>query len=65
LEKTIYGFILYLIHYSRLNPTYADAIYNKGDILVLLERKDEAIEWMTKAINMRPDWPLYYCNRGK
>ena len=28
----------------RLNPTYADAIYNKGDILAVLGRIDEAIE---------------------
>lgn len=51
--------------FLELNPTYADGIYNKGDILVCLDRIDEAIVWMTKAIDMRPEWPLYYCNRGK
>jgi hypothetical protein len=25
----------------------------------------KAIEKMTLAIDMRPDWPLYLCNRGK
>ena len=24
-----------------------------------------AIEWITKAIDIRPNWALYYCNRGK
>lgn len=40
-------------------------MYNKGDILVCLNRINEAIEWMTKAIAKRPNWPLYYCNRAK
>jgi hypothetical protein len=48
-----------------LNPDYADGIYNKGDILVCLNRIPEAIEVMTIAIKKRPGWPLYYCNRGK
>ena len=48
-----------------MNPDYADAIYNKGDILVCLGRIEEAIEVMTIAIKKRPEWPLYYCNRGK
>ena len=48
-----------------MNPTYADGIYNKGDILVCLGRIEEGIEWMGKAIKERPEWPLYYCNRGK
>ena len=26
---------------------------------------EEAILWMTKAIEKRPNWPLYYCNRVK
>lgn len=51
--------------FLELNPNYADGIYNKGDILVCLNRLDEAVEWMTKAIEKRPNWPLYYCNRGK
>lgn len=50
---------------SRYKPDYADAIYNKGDILVLLNRIDEAIEFMTKAIKLKPNWPLYKCNRAK
>jgi tetratricopeptide (TPR) repeat protein len=48
-----------------LNPEYADGIYNKGDILVCLNRIPEAIEVMSIAIKKRPNWPLYYCNRGK
>jgi hypothetical protein len=48
-----------------LNPEYADGIYNKGDILVCLNRIPEAIEVMSIAISKRPGWPLYYCNRGK
>ena len=57
--------IFYNQYFFRFNPTYADGIYNKGDILVLLNRMDEAIACMTKAIELRPEWPLYYCNRGK
>ena len=30
-----------------------------------MNKIDEAIETMSKAIKMRPEWPLYYCNRGK
>ena len=26
---------------------------------------EDAIVWMSKAIEMRPNWPLYYCNRVK
>ena len=26
---------------------------------------EDAIIWMTKAIEKRPNWPLYYCNRVK
>ena len=26
---------------------------------------EDAILWMSKAIEMRPNWPLYYCNRVK
>ena len=48
-----------------MDPDYADAIYNKGDILVCLGRIEEAIEVMTIAIKKKPDWSLYYCNRGK
>jgi tetratricopeptide (TPR) repeat protein len=50
---------------SRLNPTYADGIYNKGDILICLGKINEAIECMSKALELRPGWPLYLCNRGK
>ena len=49
----------------RLNPTYADGYYNKGDIYICMERYEDAIIWMSKAIDMRPEWPLYLCNRGK
>ena len=28
-----------------------------------MEKYEDAIKWMTKAIDMRPNWPLYYCNR--
>jgi hypothetical protein len=27
----------------RLNPTYADAVYNKGNVLAVMGRTDEAI----------------------
>ena len=37
---------------KRINPTYVDAIFNKGDILIALNRIDEGIEWITKAINL-------------
>ena len=40
-------------------------IYNRGDIKVCLKRYDEALIDFSQAIKMRPDWPLYYCNRGK
>ena len=30
-----------------------------------MERYEDAIKWMSKAIDMRPEWPLYLCNRGK
>ena len=30
-----------------------------------MEKYEDAIVWMSKAIEMRPNWPLYYCNRGK
>ena len=45
-SKTIINFwsnsdFMFLI--SRLNPDYADGINNKADILVLLDRKEEAI----------------------
>jgi hypothetical protein len=26
---------------------------------------EDAVIWMSKAIDMRPEWPLYLCNRGK
>ena len=26
---------------------------------------EEGIVWVTKAIELRPNWPLYYCNRVK
>ncbi|MFO0131104.1 MAG: tetratricopeptide repeat protein [bacterium] len=49
----------------RLNPTYADGIYNKGDIYACMGKYEDAVIWMSKAIDMRPEWPLYLCNRGK
>jgi len=49
----------------RLNPTYADGIYNKGDTYAYMGRYEDAVIWMTKAIEIRPEWPLYLCNRGK
>ena len=52
-------------NYFRLDPDYANAIYNKGDIFIYLNRIDEGIYWMSKAIEKRPNWPLYYCNRVK
>ena len=30
-----------------------------------MNKLEDAIIWMSKAIDMRPNWPLYYCNRGK
>jgi hypothetical protein len=56
---------LALTPFFSLNPDYADGIYNKGDILVSLGRLEEAIAVMSIAIQKRPGWPLYYCNRGK
>ena len=26
---------------------------------------EEGIEFITRAIELRPNWPLYYCNRVK
>lgn len=34
----------------RLRPDYADGLYNKGDILVCLNRIEEGIVWMSQAI---------------
>ena len=34
---------------------YPRALYNKGDILVCLNRIDEGIIWITKAIEKIPD----------
>ena len=48
-----------------MRPDYADGIYNLGDIYSCMGKTEEAIEWMGKAIEKRPDWPLYKCNRGK
>lgn len=30
-----------------------------------LEKYEEALVDFGKAISMRPEWPLYYCNRAK
>ena len=38
---------------------------NKGDILITMGKIEEGIVWVTKAIELRPNWPLYYCNRVK
>ena len=58
-------FIYKVFNLFRLNPSYADGIYNKGDIYVCMEKYEDAIICFTKAIEMRPEWPLYLCNRGK
>ena len=38
----------------RFDPNYVDAIFNKGDILVQLNRIQEGIDWMSKAIQIKP-----------
>lgn len=33
--------------------------------MVCLNRIEDAIETMSKAVDLKPDWPLYRCNRAK
>ena len=49
----------------RLCPNLPNGFYNKGDILICMGKIEEGIECITRAIELRPNWPLYYCNRVK
>ena len=40
-------------------------VYNRGDIKFCLKRYEDALADFTKAISMRPEWALYYCNRAR
>ena len=43
-------FQLYNLFTQSLRPDYADGIYNLGDIYSCMGKTEEAIEWMSKAI---------------
>jgi tetratricopeptide (TPR) repeat protein len=47
-----------------LNPKYAEAYINRGNILNSEKRYDDAIRDFNKAIELRPDFPNSYFNRG-
>jgi superkiller protein 3 len=40
----------------RFDPNYADAYYNRGNILQDLNRLDEAVKYFTKAISLAPEY---------
>lgn len=39
-------------------------MYNIGICLNFIGKHEEAIEWITKALAVRPNWPLYLGYRG-
>ena len=47
-----------------LNPTYATAYYNRGNVLNKLNRKEEALGNYDKAIELNPTYTTAYNNRG-
>ena len=53
------------VYESVISPNLPNGMYNKGDILITMGKIEEGIVWVSKAIALRPNWPLYYCNRVK
>lgn len=54
-------------YYSRaieLNPEYANAYNNRGNVYRRLENYERAIEDYNKATELKPDYALAYNNRG-
>lgn len=47
---------------ARLNPTYADALYNLGNARFQLGRLDEAVDAYRKAIDIRPGYAKAHYN---
>ena len=56
--------ILFYIDRLALNPSDAEAYYNRGYAYDEKEQYDRAIEDYTKAMSLRPDYAEAYCNRG-
>ena len=42
----------------RFCPNLPNVFYNKGDILIFMGKIEEGIECITRAIELRPNWPL-------
>ncbi|CAN5531255.1 tetratricopeptide repeat protein [soil metagenome] len=47
-----------------LDPNQADALYLRGMLAIQTKRPHEAIEWLTRAIEVRPDAAEYHANLG-
>ena len=48
----------------RIDPTYAEAFYEKGYALYLMGKLDQSLAAFDKAIELRPDYAEAYVNRG-
>lgn len=51
-----------LLEIIRRHPTYADAYEALGRVYYKLDRLDEAIEWIQKLTELRPDYALAHTN---
>jgi tetratricopeptide (TPR) repeat protein len=48
----------------RLDPGSAEALYNRGNVLALLERREEALVSYAEAVRLKPDHAEAFHNRG-
>ncbi len=51
-----------LLELVKTHPSYADAFEALGRVYYKLDRLDDAIQWMTKLSELRPDYALAHTN---
>ncbi len=51
-----------LLELIKLHPSYADAYEALGRVYYKLNRLDDAIEWIQKLADLRPDYALAHTN---
>lgn len=60
----LWGGVAALSAAIELQPHYADALLQRGTLLLICERPDAAVQDLTHALSLQPGWPLALRARG-
>ena len=60
----LWGGVAALSAAIELQPHYADALLQRGTLLLICERPDAAVQDLTRALRLQPRWPLALRARG-